>query len=141
MEGVDAEQVQAGEAADIVSANEPPEKHVHDLFMGNENDNGDAMLSASMADGVTDLRAKIATLSMSQREPTATLIEVYGRSIRDQSLHSRHNVNIEGLDALDLRTTKPKRRAVELPQKEDRKEARKLIEDRDPDWPTTNTTP
>ena len=100
--------------------------------MGNVNDNGDAMMSALMANGVTELHAKIAALSMNQREPAATFIEIYGRSIRDQSLHSRRNLNIEGLDALDLRTTKPN--AEPWLRREDRKEARKPIEDRDIDW-------
>ena len=134
MEGVDAEQVQAGEAADIVIANEQPEEDVHDLFMGDEDDNDDAMMSALMANGVNELHAKIAALSMNQREPTATFIEVYGRSIRDQSLHSRRNLNIEGLDALDLRTTKPNGEPWNFLKREDRKKARKLIEDRNPDW-------
>ena len=127
MEGVDAEQVQAGEAADIVIANEEPEDDVHDLFMGDEDDNDDAMMSALMANGVTELHAKIAALSMNQREPTATFIEVYVRSISGQSLHSRRNLNIEGLDALDLRTTKPNGEPWNFLKREDRKKARNLI--------------
>ena len=91
-------------------------------------------MSALMANGIAEEHANIAALSMNQRKPTPTFIEVYGKSIRDQSLHSCRNLNIEGLDALDLRTTKPSGEPWNFRKNEDRKEARKLIDDREPDW-------
>ena len=38
--------------------------------------------------------------------PTATLTEVYGKSISDYNAMHRRKINIKGRDALDLRTAK-----------------------------------
>ena len=66
--------------------------------------------------GVPEERAKVVAYSMNQRLPTQTFVEVYGRSIRDQSLVTRGNLNIKGLDAMDWGTTKPNWGTVELLQ-------------------------
>ena len=55
---------------------------------------------------VTIEKAKICVASMCKRAPTTTFIEVNGRSIRDQSLLTRGNLNVEGFNDLRLRTTR-----------------------------------
>ena len=87
MEGidVDAEQLQARAAADAAFADE---EAVADLFMDFEDDAADAMVTALTRAGVAPEQARIASISMNQRAATSTFLEVYGRSIRDQSLLS-----------------------------------------------------
>ena len=63
-----------------------------------------------------------------------TFIEVYGRSIRDQSLLTRRNLNVEGLNALDLRTTNPNGQPWDFCKREDRKLARQMIDEQQPEW-------
>ena len=84
--------------------------------------------------GVSEDKANIAACSMNQRAPTQTVVEVYGRSIRDQSLVTSRNLHIKGLDAMDLRTTKPNGEPWSFCKREDRRLARKTIDDQNPDW-------
>ena len=60
----------------------------------------DKIVMALTTAGVTVEKAKIYAPSMCKRE-------VYGRSVRDQSLLTRRNLKVKGLNALDMRTTKP----------------------------------
>ena len=71
---------------------------------------------------------------MNQRIPNQTFVEVYGCLIRDQSLVTRRNLNIKGLDAMDLRTTKPNGKPWKLGKREYGRFAREMIEKQDPDW-------
>ena len=71
---------------------------------------------------------------MNQRTPTQTFIEVYERSIRDQSLVTRRNLDIKVLDAMDLRTIKPDGDPWNFCKREDRRLARDMIEKQNPDW-------
>ena len=76
--------------------------------LGDFDDDAEQSMAMALAmAGVTGKRAKTAACSMNQRVPTQTFIEVYGRSIRDQSLVTRRNLNIKALGAMDLRATKP----------------------------------
>ena len=84
--------------------------------------------------GVPEERAHVAACSMNQRVPTQTFVEVYGRSIRDQSSVTRRNFYIKGLDAMDLRTTKPNGEPWNFCKREDRSSAREMIERKNPDW-------
>ena len=77
------------------------------VFGDIDDDAEQSMAMALTMAGATEGRDKIAACSLNQRVPTQTFIEVYGRSIRDQSSVTRRNRNIKGLDAMDLRTTKP----------------------------------
>lgn len=63
-----------------------------------------------------------------------TFIEVYGRSIRDHSLAMKRNLNVEGLDALDLRTMKANCESWDFNKQSDRREARALIKLKNPLW-------
>ena len=139
----DAEQVQADEAVDIAFADVDDtgyESDVAEILM----DDGDGMdvctaaegnmLMALTMAGVTVEKAKICAASMCKRSPTATFIEVYGRSIRDQSLSTRRNLNVEGLNALDLRTTKPNGQPWDFCKREDRKLARQMVDEQQPEW-------
>ena len=83
---------------------------------------------------VTVEKAKIYAASMCRRAPTTTFIEVYGRSIRDQSLLTRRKLNVEGLNALDLRTTKPNGQPWAFSKREDRKLARQMVDEQQPEW-------
>ena len=119
---------------DIYQDNEN-EMDVADLFGDfDEPLNEDAMVSSLMMAGVNKTKALDITTSMNHRMPTSTFVEVYGRSIRDQSLVSRRNLNIEGLDALDLRTMKPNGEPWNFTNRSDRKRARELIDKLDPEW-------
>ena len=71
---------------------------------------------------------------MCQHEPTSSFIEVYGRSIRDQSLVTRRDFNIQGLDAFDLRTLKPNGQPWNFLQKDDRRLAKRIIDEKNPEW-------
>ena len=94
----------------------------------------DKMVMALTMAGVTVEKAKICAASMCKRSPTTTFIEVYGRSIRDQSLLTRRNLNVEGLNAFDLRPTKPDGQPWDFCKREDRKLARKMVDEQQPEW-------
>ena len=64
----------------------------------------------------------------------ATFVEVYGRSIFDQSQLQRRNLSVQGLGALDLRTNKPSGEAWNFLLRADRREAQELVNKLRPDW-------
>ena len=64
-----------------------------------------AMVNALLVAGVKPAHA--AEVASSMYSVRSSFIEVYGKSIRDQLLVTRRNLNIDGLNALDLRTLKP----------------------------------
>ena len=108
--GVDQEQLDARDAPDVAFADDTMDDNEDDAasMVGDFDDDEDNTLAMALTmAGVPEEKAKVAAYSMNQRIPTQTFVEVYGRSIRDQSLVTRRNLNIKGLDAMDLRTTKP----------------------------------
>ena len=134
---VDQEQLDARDAADIAFADCPMDDNEDDaamIFGDFDDDAENSMAMALTMAGVPEEKAKVAAYSMNQRIPTQTFIEVYGRSIRDQSLVTRRNLNIKGLDAMDLRTTKPNGDPWNFCKREDRRLARDMIEKQNPDW-------
>ena len=152
MDDVDEEQKQSRDAADVVIANEAFHDPFHDPFgnvyedSSNEmdvaeifgdfdnDDNADSMAMALTASGLNTEHARQVAFSMCQHEPTSSFIEVYGRSIRDQSLVTRRDFNIQGLDAFDLRTLKPNGQPWNFLQKDDRRLAKRIIDEKNPDW-------
>ena len=65
----------------------------------------------------------------------ATFLELYGRgSICHEANQSRKNLNVCGLGALDLRTTKPDGSNWDFSKKSDRREARDLVLRTEPDF-------
>ena len=65
----------------------------------------------------------------------ATFLELYGRgSICHEANQSRKNLNVHGLGALDLRTTKPDGSSWNFTTKSDRREARDLVRRTEPDF-------
>ena len=109
-DGVDQEQLDARAAADVAFTDRTMDDHEDDaamIFSDFDDDAENSMAMALTMAGVPEERAKVVAYSMNQRLPAQTFVEVYGRSIRDQSLVTRRNLNIKGLDAMDLRTTKP----------------------------------
>ena len=94
----------------------------------------DQMVMALTMAGVTIEKAKMCAASMCKPSPKATFIEVYGRSIRDQSLLPCRNLNVECLNALDLRTTKPDGQPWDFCKREDRKLAIQMVDEQQPEW-------
>ena len=134
--------MQADEAVDVAFADVDGtgyESDTAELFMddGNGPDVGaeaeDEMVMALTTAGVTVEKAKICAASMCKRFPTMTFIEIYGRSIRHQSLLTRRNLNVEGLDAIDLRTTKPNGQPWDFCKREDRKLGRQMVDEQQPE--------
>ena len=99
-----------------------------------EDDAADAMVTALTRAGVAPEQARIAAINKNQRAPALTFVEVYGRSVRNQSLHFRRNLSIKGLDALDLRKTESNNEPWNFTKKADRRQAGQLVEDLNPDW-------
>ena len=52
----------------------------------------------------------------------------------DQTLLTHRNLNVEDLNALDLRTTKPNGQPWHLCKREDRKLARQMVDEQQPEW-------
>ena len=131
----DAKQQQAREAVDIASKdasdntkNEDVLDRCGDLAELDEVKNEASFVMA----GVTPERAKASVRLVYLRVSTATFIEAYGRSIIDQALATRRNLNITGLDALDLRPLEPIGKRWDFTKPSDQQEARKLAESADP---------
>ena len=62
-------------------------------------------------------------------------MEVYGRGGKvDEANKQRRNLNIKGLDAFDIRTERPAGKFWDFNRREDRKLARQLIRDKQPQW-------
>ena len=56
-------------------------------------------------------------------------------AITDNTSRARRNVNIKGLSSFDFRTLKPNVKPQNSRQQSDRREALKLLDDLDSDWP------
>ena len=65
----------------------------------------------------------------------ATFLELYGRgSICREANQSRRDLNVQGLGALDLRTSKPDGSNWDFAKRSDRKEARDMVRRLEPDF-------
>ena len=64
----------------------------------------------------------------------ATFMEIYGQGRIVQMANNRRDLNMQGLDALDLRTNKPSGEAWDFRKKSDRQEAENLVRERRPMW-------
>ena len=85
--------------------------------------------------GVPEQTARDHVCAMRSRRPAATFSEVYGGgSIVDCANQARHDLNLEGLRALDLRTQKPNGTPWDFTIRADRRLARELIDRDQPDW-------
>ena len=114
-----------------------PEDDVAELFM--DDDEGmDVQQMASclcMAGAQKHVADEHAGKMFAFKDPSAaTFMEVYGKSIFDQAQIARRSLNVQGLGALDLRTTKPDGSPWNFCLREDRKLARQMIERQNPDW-------
>ena len=140
--GMDEEAIRAEEVDQMAMQQDNDEDKVAELFGDfdsdmeeEEEEKGDVhMMDALTQAGIIPEHAKEILASMRSGIPPATFIEVYGRSVRDQSLVTRRNLNVKGLDALDLRTTKPDGTAWDFRRSKDRQEARELIYRQRPQW-------
>ena len=116
---------------------ETNEEEVADLFMDDDEDMDAQQIAKSLRLAGADQREADdhAGKMFAFKDPSAaTFMEVYGRSVFDQSQISRRNLNVHGLGALDLRTTKPDGTPWNFCRREDRKLSRSMIEKQDPDW-------
>ena len=86
---------------------EKSENEVADIFMDSDAEVGEEqMMDALKLAGASDDHAKRVSSQMyafKAKEP-ASFMEVYGRSVFDQSQIRRRDLNVQGLGALDLRT-------------------------------------
>ena len=105
-----------------------------DSEMGSPNED-EAMVDHLKVLGVPDQIARDKIMSMRSQRPAATFTEVYGGgAIVDCANHARRSLNLKGLRALDLRTTKPDGTPWDFTVRADRRLARQLIDADDPDW-------
>ena len=113
------------------------EGDVADMFM--DNDEGvteEGMVESLRVAGLSNNDAQQVSSKMYafKSEAQATFMEVYGRSIFYQSHIQRRNLNVQGLGALDLRTTKPNGQPWDFCTKADRQLARDMLNRLQPDW-------
>ena len=147
--GRDAEALDADMAADVAIQHEDAqmgsggivenEDDVADLFMDDFDDSmfddpAAPMVEALRMAGVQEDTARTCALTMMSLTPPSTFVEVYGTSIFDHNLMSRRNLNIEGLRSFDLRSLKPDGTPWNFMKRSDRKLARRMINEQDPDW-------
>ena len=127
---MDPEDLNANDAPDMDSEDsgpaspEPPDGAMVDTL---------ALMDTLQTLGVDVVQANRFVTSLLRSSPT--LIELYGRGkIKDMANGSHRNLNIVGVDALDLRTRKPSGDAWDFSKKQDRLEALALIRERRPTW-------
>lgn len=98
-------------------------------------DGQDRMVSYLVTAGVPRDVAKSKVCAMMSKRPAATFMEVYGRGAIVQCANqARRDLNLQGLCAMDLRTTKPDGTPWDFSCRSDRRLARRMVEEKDPDW-------
>ena len=101
--------------------------------MGDEAD-GQPMIDYLVLTGADPTEARSKVYSMLGRRPT-TFMEVYGRgAINETANKARRDLDLKGIGALDLRTTKASGVPWNFNLRSDRREARELIDKLQPDW-------
>ena len=74
-------------------------------------------------------------MRISSQPMNPTFVEVYGcGNVVHAANHALRILNVEGLDAFDLRTSKPNGDAWDFPRKSDRKQALLFIQEKKPGW-------
>ena len=126
------------EQEEDMAPSELNEADIADLFCDSPDSNMDdpdaTMEGALLMAGVSKAKAKGVARAMLQGSPPSSFVEVYGKSIYDYSLMSRRNLNVEGLRSFDIRSLKPDGTPWDFCRRSDRKLARRLIAEADPDW-------
>ena len=93
------------------------------------------IISALCVLGATEEVARSHLSAMRSSRPAATFSEVYGGgAIVDCANHACRDLNVNGLRAFDIRTTKPNGTPWDFTVRADRKLARETIDRDDPDW-------
>ena len=122
-----------------LSAEEGVEMEDTAFFYGNDPDDGDAQMTSALpgafqivgVDPVIATRAAYARVK--KRRPT--MMELYGRgTIVHGANVSFKNLNVHGLDALDLRTLKPSGQPWDFTKTSDHRLALWLVRTRKPTW-------
>ena len=148
--GLDEEQVQADDAAMVVIEQDaadglttPKDSDVMDVvdlfFDGEDASMMDPVHDSSMVDvlrgaGVLPAYAPEASKRLCNLKPPATFMEIYGKSISDYAGAHRRDLNVQGLGAFDLRTLKSDGTPWDFTSHADRKLARHLVNQLNPDW-------
>ena len=102
-----------------------------DMDVADEN----AMVKDLVLSGVYRKRAKKRVEAMTSSRPMATLTEVYGRGrIVDCANHARRDLNVLGMGAFDMRTSKPDGTPWDFSRRANRRLARSIIDRDDPEW-------
>ena len=104
-----------------------------------EEDSDEAQSISHIIDSLTlaGVQPKVAAIKARDlvHPDSATFLELYGRgAICREANASRKDLNVRGLGALDLRTTKPDGSAWDFTKKSDRREARDLVRRVEPDF-------
>ena len=119
-----------GDPQDYFPHDDVDEYHDADMDGGEDN-----MVDSLRLAGAVPHDARAHVKAMLGDRPKATLMEVYGRgAIIDCANHARRNLNLHGLGALDLRTTKEDGTSWDFSCRADRRAARTLLNKNDPDW-------
>ena len=94
----------------------------------------EAMADCLMALGIEKDNVKNSAAAMYITKPDATFMEIYGGgSLSSEAEGARRSLNLKGLGALHLRTTKPDGTVWRFNHRADRKLARHPIDTNDPD--------
>ena len=92
------------------------------------------MVDAFLLAGADPHKAKDHVKTILDKRPT-TFVEVFGRGgICDEANGPRRNLNLVGLNAFDMRTTKPDGDTWDFSRQADRRLARRILEEQKPDW-------
>ena len=92
------------------------------------------MVDALRCAGVIETYASDAAHRLCSMQPPVNFMEIYGRSISDSAGAHRRDLNVQGLGAFDLRTLKKDGTPWNFTLRADRKLARQLINEQDPEW-------
>ena len=146
-DGLDAEAILAEEASMIANEDDDKRKdavddemEVADLFWdGEDAEMMDPISENSMVDALLGAGANTSDAQNTARricsvQPPTEFMEIYGRSISDYAGMHRRNLNVCSLGALDLRTLKDNGEPWDFTKRSDRKLARDLVNQKDPEW-------
>ena len=112
------------------------EDEVADI-VGDFNDDDDdvqPVIDALIGAGVGDQKAKLKAKDMANPDET-TFMELYGRgAIVREANGSRRDLNVAGLGALDIRTSKPDGSTWDFTKRSDRRDAMEMVDKLAPDF-------
>ena len=146
-DGLDAEAIMSEEASMIANNDDDMKKDTDDDEMGiaelfwdgEDADMMDPISENSMVEALLDAGANTSDAKENAQricsvQPPTNVMEIYGRSISDYAGMHRRDLNVRSLGALDLRTLKEDGQPWDFTKRSDRKLARDLLNQQDPEW-------